>query len=353
ILAMKTYFAGRNCTVLLLDDRTAEGNDLQLQSIAHGVILMQSLEREFGNKRRRIEIRKMRGMRFREGFHDYGIETGGVVVHPRLVASEHRQHSSREPLLSGIPELDDLFGGGIDRGTSTLMIGPAGSGKSTIAVRYAATAAERGELAVIFTFDETIATLLHRAAGLGIPLKAHIDSGKIVVRQIDPAELSPGEFISQVCRFVGDHQARVVVIDSLNGFLNAMPGESFLAVQMHELLAYLNQKGVASIMTLAQHGFVGTNMATPVDVSYLADSVLFFRFFEANGAVKQAISVLKKRSGGHERSIRELIFANGHIRVGASLADFRGVLTGVPTYVGGGEHLGGNAHGKLTRSDSE
>jgi len=342
ILALKTYFAGRNCTVLLLDDRTAEGNDLQLQSIAHGVVMMQSLERDFGNKRRRLEIRKMRGMPFREGFHDYSIQTGGVIVHPRLSASEHREYPAHEPILSGLSELDALFGGGIDRGTSTLMMGPAGSGKSTLAVRYALAAAERGEVAVVFTFDETIATLLHRSAGLGMDLGRHIDSGKMVIRQVDPAELSPGEFVSNVCQFVAESQAKVIVIDSLNGFLNAMPGEDFLAIQMHELLAYLNQKGIATIMTLAQHGFVGSYMATPVDVSYLADSVLLFRFFEAEGQVKQALSVIKKRSGSHERSIRELIFENGAVRVGEPLARFRGVLTGVPTYVGGSQDLGGD-----------
>jgi circadian clock protein KaiC len=333
ILGLKRYFSGRNCTVLLLDDRTAEGNDLQLQSIAHGVLVMESLEKDFGIKRRRLEIRKMRGSRFREGFHDYAIETGGVVVFPRLIASEHKPGTTPQPVLSGVEELDQLLGGGLDMGTSTILMGPAGCGKSTIAALYAATAAERGDPAVIFTFDETVATLLHRAEGMKIPLRKHLDSGKIIVRQIDPAEISPGEFVHVVRKQV-ESGARIVVIDSLNGFMNAMPGEEFLTMQMHELLSYLNQQGVATIITLAQHGVIGATMNSPVDISYLADSVLLFRYFEAGGSIKQALSVMKKRTGQHERTIRELSFKDGKIQVGAPLQDFEGVLTGVPRFVG-------------------
>jgi circadian clock protein KaiC len=331
ILGLKRYFSGRNCTVLLLDDRTAEGDDLQLQSIAHGVVMMESLEKDFGIKRRRLEVRKMRGSRFREGYHDYAIQTGGVVVFPRLIASEHRLGSIAKPVLSGLDELDKLLGGGLDSGTSTILMGPAGCGKSTIAALYAATSADRGEPGALFIFDETVDTLLHRTDGLNIPLRKHLDSGKITLRQVDPAEISPGEFVHSVRELV-QSGTKVVVIDSLNGFMNAMPGEEFLAMQMHELLSYLNQQGVSTIITLAQHGVIGSD--SPVDISYLADSVLLFRYFEAGGTVKQAISVMKKRTGRHERTIRELSFKNGKIQVGAPLQHFEGVLTGVPRFVG-------------------
>ncbi len=333
ILGLKRYFSGRNCTVLLLDDRTAEGNDLQLQSIAHGVLVMESLEQEFGIKRRRLEVRKMRGSRFREGYHDYSIQTGGVVVFPRLIASEHKPGITPKCVLSGLHQLDKLLGGGLDTGTSTILMGPAGCGKSTLAALYAATAAERGDPAAIFTFDETVATLLHRSEGMKIPLRKHLDAGKIIVRQVDPAEISPGEFVYALRELV-ESGTKIVVIDSLNGFMNAMPGEEFLSMQMHELLSYLNQQGVATIITLAQHGVIGNAMNSPVDISYLADSVLLFRYFEAGGSVRKALSVMKKRTGPHERTIRELSFKNGTIRIGAPLQDFEGVLTGVPRFVG-------------------
>lgn len=335
ILALKRYFAGRCCTVLLLDDRTAEGNtnDLQLQSIAHGVIKMQSLERDFGIKRRRMEVHKLRGSHFREGYHDYTIQTGGIAIYPRLIASEHKPGFERKPVPSGIKELDDLFCGGIDTGTSTLLVGPAGCGKSTIALRYAVSAAQRGEKAIIFTFDESFATLIERAHGLGMDPTALMESGMLEIQQIDPAELSPGEFVSNIRRLVDHENLRVVVIDSINGFLNAMPHEQFLAMQMHELLAYLGQQGIATLFTLAQHGFIGVT-ESPIDVSYLADTVLLFRYFEAGGTIRQALSVVKKRSGPHERTIRELIFGKGTIKVGPPLAEFEGVLTGSPKFVG-------------------
>jgi circadian clock protein KaiC len=334
ILALKRHFAGRNCTVLLLDDRTAEGqHDLQLQSIAHGVIMMQSLERDFGIKRRRVEVRKLRGSAYREGFHDYTIETGGISIYPRLIAAEHKPGFERKPVPSGVKELDELFNGGIDTGTSTLFIGPAGCGKSTLALRYAVSSAERGEKSVIFTFDEALATLLERARGLGMELAPLLSNGSLEIQQIDPAEVAPGEFVSRIRRLVDEKHLRVVVLDSMNGFLNAMPHEQFLAMQLHELLSYLGQQGVATILTLAQHGFIG-NMQTSVDVSYLADTVLLFRYFEYAGAIRQALSVIKKRSGPHERTIRELIFGKGGISVGEPLKDFEGVLTGVPSFVG-------------------
>jgi circadian clock protein KaiC len=333
ILALKRHFAGRNCTVLLLDDRTAEGShDLQLQSIAHGVVMMQSLERDFGIKRRRLEIRKLRGSAYREGFHDYTIETGGISIYPRLIAAEHKPGFERKCVPSGLTELDDLFGGGIDTGTSTLFIGPAGCGKSTVALRYAFSSAQRNEKAVIFTFDEAYATLIERARGLGMEVEPLIAEGTLEIHQVDPAELAPGEFVSRVRRLVEDDHLRVLVLDSMNGFLNAMPHEQFLAMQLHELLSYLGQQGVASILTLAQHGFIGA-MQSPVDVSYLADSVLLFRYFEHAGEIRQALSVLKKRSGAHERTIRELSFGPGGVTVGNPLKQFEGVLTGVPRYI--------------------
>ena len=334
ILALKRHFAGRSCTVLLLDDRTAEGShDLQLQSIAHGVLMMQSLERDFGIKRRRIEVRKLRGSSYREGYHDYTIETGGIFIYPRLIAAEHKPGFTRRVAGSGLPKLDELFGGGIDTGTSTLFMGPAGCGKSTVALRYALSSAQRGEKAVIFTFDEAIATIRRRAEGLGMELSPFLKNGKLEIRQVDPAELAPGQFVSQVRSLVDEEDLRVLVVDSLNGFLNAMPHEQFLSMQLHELLSYLGQQGVATILTMAQHGFIGT-MESPIDVSYLADSVLLFRYFEAEGAIRQALSVIKRRSGPHERTIRELIFDHGELAVGNPLTEFRGVLTGVPTLIG-------------------
>jgi circadian clock protein KaiC len=334
ILGLKRYFAGRNCTVLFLDDRTAERHDLQLQSIAHGVILMESVEREYGIKRRRLEIRKLRGAQFREGFHDYTIKRGGLEVYPRLIASEHHLDLPPTQLCSGIEELDNLLGGGLDSGTSTLLLGPAGCGKSSIAVRYAVSLAERGGCSALFAFDETLATLATRARGLGLDIKQHVQSGKLLLRQVDAAELSPGQFIHEIRELIEKQQVKLVIIDSLNGFLNAMPGEKFLAMQLHELLGYLSQKGISTVMTLAQHGFVGSNVDTPVDVSYLADTVLLFRYFEAAGEVKKALSVIKKRSGEHESTIRELVMKKGTLRVGDVLVEFEGVLTGSPKYRG-------------------
>lgn len=348
ILGLKQYFSGRKCTVLLLDDRTAERHDLQLQSIAHGVILLESVEREYGVKRRRLAIKKLRGSSFREGFHDYCIKHGGVELYPRLVAAEHHLVPRSTQLKSGIAALDDLLGGGIDIGTSTLLLGPAGCGKSTIAVRYAVSAVESGGSAALFAFDESIATLMMRGKGLGIDMEKHVKSRKIALRQVNAAELSPGQFAHEIRQLVEKQDLKLLIIDSLNGFLNAMPGERFLAMQLHELLAYLSQKGIATLMTVAQHGFVGTNIDTPVDVSYLADTVLLFRYFEASGEVRQALSVIKKRSGEHERTIRELVMKGGTITVGKILTDFEGVLTGAPTYRGAMESLEGSRPSEKT-----
>jgi circadian clock protein KaiC len=343
ILSLKRFFAGRNCTVVLLDDRTAEGNDLQLQSIAHGVVMLHNEEREYGNKRRRLEIRKLRGSDFREGFHDYVIETGGVKVFPRLVAAEHRHAIHQKTIQSGIAELDSLLGGGMASGTSNLLMGPAGCGKSSIAVRYALSHAQTGERSALFTFDETIATLKQRATGLGMDLEPCLEDGSMILSQVDPAEIGPGEFVDRVRRHVQEGVS-LVVIDSLNGFFYAMSGEQAVMLQVHELLSYLAQMGVTTLLTLAQHGFVGSNMNSPVDVSYVADTVLLFRYFEASGSVKQAVSVVKKRTGRHERSLRQLTFESDGIHIGRPLIEFEGVLTGVPKFLGGGADL---ASGKL------
>jgi circadian clock protein KaiC len=331
ILALKRHLSGRNITVLMLDDRTSDSNDdLQLQSIAHGVIMMQSLGRDYGINRRRIMVHKLRGSAFREGYHDYVIRTGGLEVFPRLVAAEHKPGFERRPVPSGLTELDALLGGGIDTGTSTLLTGPAGCGKSTTAFHYAYCSAQRGEKAMVFNFDESIGTMLDRMRGLGLKPDPLLADGSLQMRQVDPAELSPGEFISQVRTLVDRQDLRVLIIDSMNGLLNAMPNEQFLALQLHELLSYLGQQGVATIITLAQSGVIGSAMQSPVDVSYLADSVLLFRYFERGGEIRQAISVVKKRSGAHERTIRELFMESGAIRVGEALREFEGVLTGVP-----------------------
>lgn len=334
ILALKQFFAGRRTTVLLLDDIAFGSLDLQVRSIAHGVISLEHLAIEYGTERRRLQVVKLRGSRFRGGYHDFKIETGGLNIFPRLVASEHRFEFVRETIQSGVPELDTLLGGGLDRGTSTLILGPAGCGKSTLAAQFVAEAASRGEHCAAFIFDELKETLISRTAGMGIPMGMHLDEGYLTIQQIDPAELSPGEFADTVRRSIERDKARIVVIDSLNGYLNAMPDERYLTVQMHELLTYLNQQGVVTIMVMAQHGFLGAMMATPVDVSYLADCVLMLRYFEAHGAVHRALSVVKKRTGKHEQTIRELEITSKGVRVGRPLTEFRGVLTGVPLYDG-------------------
>ena len=329
ILALKQYFIGRQCTVLLLDDRTSTAADLQLQSIVHGVLSLEHLALEYGSDRRRLRVIKLRGSRFRGGYHDFNIETGGVVVFPRLIAAEHRLPFVKGNATSDIPELDSLVGGGLARGSSTLIIGPAGSGKSTLGAQFAVAAAARNEKSAIFVFDEIVETYVGRAEGVGARIQSHLDDGLITLKQVDPAELTPGEFAHRVVRAVDRDKVSVVIIDSLNGYLNAMPEERFLTIQMHELLTVLNQRGVVTILIMAQHGFLGA-MDTPVDVSYLADTVLMLRYYEAGGAVHRAVSVIKKRAGEHENTIRELKITSQGLRVGEPLARFRGVLTGVP-----------------------
>jgi circadian clock protein KaiC len=339
LLALKQYFSGRQCTVILLDDMTAADHDRHVQSIVHGVIFLQHLSPEYGAERRRVRIIKYRGREFRGGYHDYLIKKGGLVVFPRLVAAESRQSMVGEKLGSGLREFDDLLGGGIEEGTSTLVVGGAGTGKSTLAAQFCATAAKRGQKSVIFMFDESPNTLFTRCAGLNINLLQHVADGLVRLVQVDPAELSPGELAFNVCQAVERDGVRIVVIDSLNGYLNAMPEERFLTIQLHELLMFLSQHGVASLLIGAHHGVIGANMQMPVDASYLADAVILLRYFEARGEVRQAISIVKKRGGVHERTIREFGMTDGAIKVGAPLREFRGVLTGVPVYEGPSDPL--------------
>ncbi|WP_293396149.1 ATPase domain-containing protein [Nevskia sp.] len=332
ILALKHFFAGRDCTVLMLDDMTSSERDLQVQSIAHGVLLLEQMNPDYGAERRRLRVVKYRGLSFRGGYHDYAIRRGGIVVFPRLVATEHRKVSGMQRLPSRIGELDTLLGGGIERGTSTLITGAPGTGKSSVVAQFVYAAAERGESAAMFIFDESINTLVSRAAALSIDLQKHIDTGRVTIQQVDPAELSPGELIQAIRKSVEDRGVSMVVIDSLNGYLNAMPGERFLIIQLHELLTFLGQSDVATLLISAHQGLIGSNMTSPVDVSYLADAVILMRYFEAEGEVRQAISVVKKRGGAHERSIREFRMLDGRIMVGEPLRNFRGILTGVPIY---------------------
>jgi circadian clock protein KaiC len=346
ILALKQYFAGRHCTVILLDDMTATDHDLHVQSIAHGVILLQHLSPEYGAERRRLRVIKYRGSEFRGGYHDYLIKKGGLVVFPRLIAAEHRQRRSDEKLPSMVPELDELLGGGIEEGTSTLIVGGAGTGKSTISAQFCVAAAKRGQKSIIFMFDESPNTLFTRCRGLGVDIEDHVEAGLIEIVQVDPAELSPGELTFLIRRAVETNRVKIVAIDSLNGYLNAMPEERFLTIQLHELLMYLSEKSVASLLIGAHHGVIGSQMHTPVDASYLADAVILLRYFESKGEVRQAISVVKKRGGVHERTIREFAMTDGCIKVGDPLRHFRGVLTGVPVYEGSNDPLLGTERRK-------
>ena len=333
ILALKQFFAGRACTVLFLDDMTTSDHDLQVQSISHAVLRLEQLHSDYGVSRRRLLVLKFRGREFRSGFHDYKIVRGGLVVFPRLVANEHVGAIEQTRLPSGVQALDDLLGGGIARGTSTLLVGAPGTGKSILAVQFAYAAAQRGESSALFVFDESTNNLKARSRGLGMDLQPFVDSGLIRIRQVDPAELSPGELVHDIRVAVESQKASVIVIDSLNGYLNAMPDERFLVAQLHELLTYLAQAGVATLLVGAHHGLIGSNMQTPVDASYLADAVVLLRYFEADGEVRQAISVLKKRSGRHERTIRGFSLSDKGLSLGPPLKEFRGVLTGVPTPV--------------------
>src|SRR5262245_447121 len=337
LLNLKQQFARYNSTVLLLDDkmdRSKIGIDPHVLSLSHGVIEMEQLSPDYGTFRRRLRVLKMRGVKFREGYHDYTIETGGLRVFPRLVAAEHYSKIHYTPVSSGIKSLDDLLGGGLDRGTTTLILGAAGTGKSTLALQYARQMASNGEPGIVFAFDEARSIMLARAETLGLDLGKHVESGTLTVQQVDPAELSPGEFVARIRKSV-DGGCKLVMIDTLNGYLNAMPGEKYLNNQLHELTSYLNYKAVVTILILAQHGLI-TGAEAPVDLSYLSDTVVSLRFFEAAGEVKQSVAVIKKRSGRHEKTIREFKLEAGQgVRIGEPLKEFQGVLTGVPVFRGG------------------
>jgi circadian clock protein KaiC len=336
LLNLKQEFAKYGSTVLFLDDKVDNshcGTDPHVMSLAHGVIQLEQLSPDYGRSRRRLRVLKMRGVKFREGYHDYVIERGGLRVFPRVVAAEHRGQSAHDPVSSGHRELDQLLGGGLDRGTTTLILGPAGSGKSTLAMQYAVQMATQGERSILFTFEEISSMVVKRAQALGLDATRHLERGVMKVEQVDPAEIAPGEFGMRILREV-EAGCKLVIIDSLNGYVNAMPGEKYLNAQLHELSAYLNQQGVVSIFIVAQHGLVSAAEA-PVDLSYLADTVISARFFEVAGSVKLALSVIKKRTGHHEHTIREFKMETGRgLRIGEPLKDFHGVLAGAPIYHG-------------------
>ncbi len=339
ILGLKQFFAGRKCTVLVLDDRTTREGEQQLQSIAHGVLSMERAGREYGTTRRQFHIVKMRGVNFLDGRHDFVIRTGGIEIYPRLAASEGPAAEPGAVASSGSQEFDLLLGGGIDRGASALLLGPAGCGKTTLCSRFLLAALKRGESVACYLFEESRETFLRRSEGFGMEFGAYLASGLLELVQVDIGELSPGEFANRVRQRVEQKNTSFVVIDSLNGYLNGMPSERFLLIHMHELLSYLGRKGVITILTIAQHGMLGPSMQTPIDVSFLADTVILLRFFEAAGEVRQALSVVKKRRGKHERTLREMRFGATGIVIGDILRDFEGVLTGVPRYRGNDAHL--------------
>ncbi len=333
ILALKHYFAKHNTTVMMLDDMTSEVLDKTVHSVAHAVVRLEELAPIYGKERRRLRIIKYRGQAFRGGYHDFAIRQGGLVVFPRLVAAEHRVEFTREALPSGVEGLDTLLGGGVERGSSALILGPAGAGKSLLTLQFVASAISRGEKAALFVFDEEINLLFDRAKGLGFDLEAMRDAGDLLIEQVDAAELAPGEFTHRVRTCMQEEHLRTIVIDSLNGYQAAMPEEQFLVLHMHELLQFLNRSGVTTFLTIAQHGLVG-DMQAPVDITYLADTVILLRYFEANGRVRRAMSVIKKRTSAHEDTIREYKIDSSGLTVGAPLEGFQGVLRGVPTFVG-------------------
>lgn len=335
VLALKQYFAGRDITVLLVDDLTASNGerDNHLHSLCHGVITLERLTLDFGAARRRLQVQKLRGVDFIAGFHDFTIRKGGLEVYPRLIASTHYSVFNAETVASGVSELDELLAGGPLRGTSTLVTGPAGSGKTTISLAYLSAACQRGEKCTIYEFDERVGTLISRADSMGMDLSRYVSSGQLVIQQINPAEISPGEFAWRVRTEVEHRGSTMIVLDSLNGYMAAMPQEQQLILQIHELLSYLSQLGVVTFLINPQHGLVGT-MSTNLNVSYVADTVVLIRFFEAQGRLRKAISVLKHRGGAHEDAIRELRIDSRGVRVGEPLSNFRGVLSGTPEYFG-------------------
>jgi len=334
VLALKQYFSPRNITVFLVDDLTGGERDAHLHSLCHGVISLERVTLDFGAARRRMQVQKLRGVNFIAGYHDLALVKGGMRIFPRLIASDHHVPFVGDPISSGVAGIDALLDGGPLRGTSTLLTGPPGSGKTNVALKYVATACERGERCCVFEFDERTGTLLTRAKALGMDLQSHIDSGLLELRQMDPAELSPGEFAWAIRECVEERDCKLIVLDSLNGYLSSMPQEKQLMLQMHELLSYLNQSGVVTFFINPQNGLVGSMSTGNLNVSYMADTVIMFRYFEAGGRIRKAISVIKNRSGAHEDSIRELRIDAGGLRLSEPLKDFSGILTGTPQYVG-------------------
>ncbi len=343
ILALKRYFATRECTVLLLDDNTSDPSDIQLHSIAHGVITLDNLVHDYGGNRRRMRIAKMRGIKFREGYHDFSLDTGGIKVYPRLVAAEHHAEFDTALMSTGTPGLDVLLGGGLIPGTNALIVGPSGVGKTTTVVSCLIAALQRGERCVYYVFDETLVTLIARCATVGMNLQPYVDSGLLTLRQIDPAEISPGEFATDVRVSVEQRGVRYVAIDSLNAYLQAMPGERYLLLHMHELLGYLNQQGIITMLVLGQHGIIG-EVQSDIDISYLSDVVILFRYFEHHGEVLTAVTAVKSRANAHERSIRQFRLTETGVEVGEALRDFEGVLSGLPAYRGSTALLGATDH---------
>jgi circadian clock protein KaiC len=340
VLQLREFFVRRNCTVLLIQERTAEGtSDPAAEGIVQGIVALYQQAPDFGRQRRRLRVHKLRGVNFRDGFHDMAIETGGLQVYPRLIAVEHAEPAERTEMSSGVATLDRMLGGGIERGASLLILGPAGVGKSTLCTQFALTSAARGENASIYLFDETRRAFISRGEGLQMGIHHLVDSGRLTVRQVDPAEFSPGEFAHEIRRAVEHDGARMVVIDSMNGFLNGMPTERHLSLHLHELLTYLNYRNVLTLLTMNQHGFIGDSIHTPVDVSYLADAALVLRYFEKAGAVYRAASVMKRRGGPHEVHIREMTIRTGGVQIGAPLSDFRGILSGQLDYTGEAKDL--------------
>lgn len=332
MLSFKEFFIGRGSTVIFLDDLTAEAGDTHVQSIVHGVLLLEKFRAAYGIERRHFHVIKLRGVNFRGGTHDYVIERGGLTIFPRLVAGDHQNEFEEETIGFGVKDLDNLIGGGLTKGSSNLILGPAGTGKSTIALRFAVEAASKGKKVAFFTFEERVGNLIARAQSLEMGLQKFIDNGSIVIEKVNPAELTPGQFTDRV-RYANGGKTDVLIIDSLNGYVHAMPEQQFLILQLHELLAYLSDRGVITLMILAQAGIMGT-MQSPLDLTYLADAVILTRFFEAFGSIKKAISVIKKRTGTHEETLREFRIAKGGIEVGKVLRDFRGVFSGAPQFTG-------------------
>jgi circadian clock protein KaiC len=346
VLALKSFFTRQGCTVLMLDDRSAEYADVQLHSIAHGVIQLEQLVDQYGPERRRLRVVKMRGIRFRGGEHDFNLETGGLAVFPRLVAAEHRSARATSLVTTGTPALDALLGGGLARGSNTLFSGPSGVGKTTTALACVRAALQRGETAVYYLFDEGITTLLARSRSLGLEVDEYLESGQLEIHSLDPAEVSPGEFAHMVRVAVEGRGVEAVVIDSLNAYMQAMTGDKHLMLQMHELLTYLNQRGIVTILILGLHGVLG-DVRTDVDLSYLSDAIMLFRFFEARGSLRKAVSVVKSRTSAHEMMIREFRLGPGGVEVGSAITDFEGVLSGITSYRGSQQLLGDGDHTAL------